>query len=362
LPGTADAIGDLIRQFGAIKPVAVIFFASHHHDGTRISAALREWAHGAEVVGCTTAGEFSETAYGTGGIAALALGAGKIKRCAAALATFDDGVEAGIRSATSKIATRLSVDLRELDGTRYVGIVLNEGLKGNEEEVNEVLGHIAPLLSFVGGSAGDNLELKETRVFHNGAMTNNGSALLLLESAVPFAIVKASSFEPTTRRFTITRVVGRVVYELDGKPVQEAYAAAVGAPVSALDHSVFMASPLGVMIDGQPWVRSPIAALPDGGLLFGCKILEGSELALLASANLIGDTRSCLARGRESVGGRVSGALLFNCAHRRVEIQIKQLGDPFREMLREFPNAGFHSYGESWLGHMNNTMIGLLFG
>jgi hypothetical protein len=45
-----------------------------------------------------------------------------------------------------------------------------------------------------------------------------------------------------------------------------------------------------------------------------------------------------------------------------MEIKVKQLEKPFREVLAEFPVAGFHSYGESWLAHMNQTLIGLLLG
>ena len=55
--------------------------------------------------------------------------------------------------------------LRELDPQRFVGIALLEGAKGQEERLNEALGNVAPLLSFVGGSAGDNITFSGTWVF-----------------------------------------------------------------------------------------------------------------------------------------------------------------------------------------------------
>jgi hypothetical protein len=41
---------------------------------------------------------------------------------------------------------------------------------------------------------------------------------------------------------------------------------------------------------------------------------------------------------------------------------MKQLEAPFCQAIDAFPVAGFHSYGESWLAHMNQTLIALLLG
>jgi hypothetical protein len=280
------------------------------------------------------------------------------------MAEYDKGetVEAAVHSAANRMAQKLQVDLREVDPNGWVGVVLHEGMKGNEEEVNSVLGYIAPFLSFLGGSAGDNYKLKETFVFYDGRVSGCGSVFLLMELAVPYVIVKTCSFEETPISMRIDKVQGRVVYEIDGQPAVPTYAAKVGVKPEELGHPVFLANPLGLIIEGEPWVRSPIAILPDGGLLFGCKILEGAELKLLKNTDLVGDTKSALAKGVAKLGKTPSAGLLFNCAHRCIEIQIKHLEAPFCEAISEFPVAGFHSYGESWLAHMNQTLIALLLG
>jgi len=359
---TPQAIRELLAGLGGIDAVAILFFCSANHDGLAIERALKEQAPTAEVVGCTTSGEFTDRAYSQGGVAVVALSRTKVRRCAAAMAEYDQGtsVEQSIHAAARELANTLKIDLREVDPDRWVGVVLHEGMKGNEEEANAVLGHVAPFLSFLGGSAGDNLQQKETRVFHRGRYSNCGSVMLLMELAVPYVIVKTCSFEPTPVRMRIGRVEGRVVYEIDGRPAVQEYAAKVGVSPEVLDHPVFMANPLGLMIEGEPWVRSPIAALPDGGLLFGCKILEGAELNLLMSTDLVGDTKTALAKAAEKLGHTPSLGILFNCAHRCVEIDIKQLQKPFCEAIAHFPVGGFHSYGESWLAHMNQMLIGLL--
>jgi len=361
---TPEALRELKAGLAGAEPVALFFFCSANHDGVKIERELKALAPLAEVIGCTTSGEFTDHAYTQGGVSVLALSHAKVLRCAAALAEYDkgDNVEASVHAATRRIAQKLQVDLREVDPDRWVGVVLHEGLKGNEEEANAVLGHVAPFLSFLGGSAGDNVRLKETLVFHDGHASSCGSVMMLMEMAVPYVIVKTCSFEPTPTTFRIGRVQGRVVYEIDGQPAVPTYAAKIGVAPEALGPPVFMANPLGLMIDGEPWVRSPIAILPDGGLLFGCKIIDGAELNLLKSTDLVGDTKSALVKGAAKLGGKPSVGLLFNCAHRCIEIQMKQLEAPFCEAIADFPVAGFHSYGESWLAHMNQMLIALLLG
>jgi hypothetical protein len=364
---TSEALVELQRQLAGMQPVVVMFFCSSNHDGVKLQTSFKAQFPQAEVIGCTTGGEFTDRAYTAGGVSVLALPGAKVRRAAAAMAQYDRGpsVEAAVRAATSEIARKLQVDLRELPPEHWVGVVLNEGLKGNEEEVNAVLGLVAPFLSFLGGSAGDNFKIQETAVFYDGMRSVNGSVFLLMELAVPYAILKTCSFEPTSTQLRIDRVQGRVVYEIDGRPALEVYAEKVGVKPEELQEQrfhqmVFSANPLGVVIDGEPWVRSPIAITPDGGIVFGCKLLEGSVLSLLRSTGLVPDTKAALARGAEQLGGRPSAGLLFNCAHRCMEIKFKHLEDEFCEAISHFPVSGFHSYGESWLAHMNQTLIALL--
>lgn len=358
---TAAATADLIEQLQGTEPRLIVFFTWHEHDGAEISRALRDAFPGSEVVGATTAGEFTHERYGHDGVVAMALESDKIARCATAWVRMGGGVGAGMKDAVAKLSAEFG-NLRELDPARHVGLVLNTFMPPHEEEVNEALGHAAPLLSFVGGSAGDNYEIERTEVFLDGEASDDASVLVLMELDVPYTIVKTSSFEPTGKKLTVTKIEGRVVYELDGKPALPTYAAAVGVSVEELDHPVYLQNPLGLMIDGKPWVRSPIQALPDGGLLFGAAMIEGTEMNLMRPTDLFADTAAALAAGAERLGAAPSGALIFNCAHRSIGFEMQGQQDRFAGLFGAYPVAGFNSYGESWLTHINQTLIGLLLG
>src|SRR5690606_4751923 len=120
-------------------------------------------------------------------------------------------------------------------------------------------------------------------------------------------------------------------------------------------------NPLGLMIDGKPWIRSPQQVLPDGSLKFYCQLLEGASVHVMQSTDLVDDTRRELARVKGELGGTLSGGLAFNCILRRLELDAKDLHGPFLSAFEGLEVGGFHTYGESWLGHINQTLTGLWF-
>ena len=361
---SALAASELIGQIGDLDATVIVFFASHTHDGAKISRRLRTAYPNAEVIGCTTAGEFSQRGTVNGGVTGLALGSDKVSQSAARLVRYENGgVAQSIRESVEALAVDLGIgSLRDADPAKYVGIVLFDGLSGSEEEANEILGNLAPMMSFVGGSAGDNLEFKSTRVFANGEETDRGAVLLLIESAVPFTIGKTCSFQPTQHAFRVTRadVANRIVYELDGKPVLQAYAKALGTTVEKLP-DFFMDHPVGLVIDGEPWIRSPQRALPDGGLKFYCNIKQGMKIRIMQSTDLVQDARRAMDEAQKALGMPVAGGLAFNCVLRRLEMDAKNLHNGFLASFKGIQVSGFHTYGETWLGHINQTLTALWF-
>jgi hypothetical protein len=123
-----------------------------------------------------------------------------------------------------------------------------------------------------------------------------------------------------------------------------------------------MRHPVGLMIDGQPWIRSPQTVTPGGGIRFYAQILEGMEVQVMNPGDLVGETAASIAAARAELGGHASGAIWFNCILRRLEMEANGLSEAFLASLGQTPAAGFHTYGETWLGHVNQTLTGVLFG
>ncbi len=152
------------------------------------------------------------------------------------------------------------------------------------------------------------------------------------------------------------------MWALDGQPAAQAYAEAVGYAVGELADKAFMHHPLGLMINGIPWIRSPAQVVDGRGLRFLAQILPGMEVDLMNSTDLIGGTRDALQAAVAKLDGQASGALMFNCILRRLEMDADGLTDSFIDAMAGIPAIGFHTYGESWLGHMNQTLTGVIFG
>jgi hypothetical protein len=359
-PETALATREVCEQLSGSDPAVIVFFHATSHDGRAVASALSASFPTARVLGCSSCGEFSNLGYGNGGVSAVALGSGKIGKAASAMFSVEGDVEANVQGAMEELSREFG-DLRQLDPSTHVGLLLVDGAMMKEEKVNEALGNACPLLSFVGGSAGDDMKFESTLV-HDATRSKTGHAVVVLMRVNgPFHILKTCNYTPTDKLFKVTRAdpERRRVSELDGRPASEVYAEAIGVPVEKLDTTIALMNPLAILIEGKPWLRS-ISGIEGDELIAVCGVEEGHELCLVENQEIVEDTRRALREASEKLGG-AKGGVLFNCAARMVEVQIKNVEEPYYAVFRDFPVAGLHAHGESWLGHMNQTLTGLLF-
>ncbi len=365
--GAADAVAalteSLTAQLGTAPAAAVFFFASTAYAPADVVAPIVDAFPGAVVIGCSTAGEFTDRVTGTHGISAVALPEGLVVSRYAALADLSQDVAGSVSAAVADLERQAGRPLRELDSQRWLGLTLIDGMHGAEEEVNEQLGNAAPLLDFVGGSAGDDLGFSATWVSVGREVSWQGAAFLLVESGVPFRVVKTCSFAPAGHTLRVTRCEPetRTVWEFDGRPAVEAYAEALGLAADAVDASAFLAHPVGLMVDGAPFIRSPQQVVEGGGIRFYCQMVEGMDVEVMNAGDVVADTATALRAVHDDLGG-ASAAIYFNCILRRLQLDAAAANEQFVEALGATPAAGFHTYGETWLGHINQTLTGVVFG
>jgi hypothetical protein len=356
---------DQLRTGLAGTPAGVVlFFAAADYLPEDLAGPLTAAFPEATVLGCSTAGEFTDSAWGSGGVSAIALPTSLVVRSAAALVDLSADPATGVGAGVGAIEAALGTELRTLDPTRHLGLVLIDGVHGAEEAVNEALGNAAPLLDVVGGSAGDNLVFEQTWVAVGDQVSRCGAALVVCETTGPFTVLKTCTFTPSTTKLRVTRadVQARIVYEFDGRPAPQAYADAIGVHPQDLGTEAFMAHPLGLMVDGAPFIRSPQLLTADGGIRFYCQILDGMEVEVMQPGDIIAETAAALDTALATLDGTASAGVLFNCILRRLELDAKGETQTFVDTFKDVPLAGFHTYGESWLGHMNQTLTGVLFG
>ena len=130
----------------------VLFFASSRYDPAAISRAMYDAFGGAQIIGCSTAGEIVSGRVLKGSIVAMAFDDRTIRDAAFSLvidAASPDSLADAVRSLEEDIGTPLG----ELDFRKYVGLILIDGLSGAQERVMDRLGDLTNV-TFIGGSAG----------------------------------------------------------------------------------------------------------------------------------------------------------------------------------------------------------------
>lgn len=349
---------DLQEQFQDIDPRAILFFASSIFGPDALGLEIGGAFVGATVFGCTTAGEIVSGRMLKHSVTAMAFDAGNLDQIK--LCVIEDlHNKYAIDNAFASFEDHFGEPMSEMDPGKFVGIILVDGLSRVEEKLMDRIGDLTNI-SFVGGSAGDDLRFETTHVFADGCAYSNSAVLALLKPKVPFDVIKTQSFRALGKTLHATKVdeLRREVIEFDEKPAIVAYADAIGSTVAeAPEH--FMSKPVGLMINGEPYVRSP-QQVKDESIVFYCNVKEGSQLSILQSTDIVEDTRKAIESKRREMGN-IAGIINFHCILRTLELENKGQTEAYGRIFSDIPTIGFSTYGEQCIGHMNQTSAMLVF-
>jgi hypothetical protein len=358
--GTVDEITkDLSEQLVLFDTKLLLFFASSKFPPDEISRKMQEAFPSAQVFGCSTAGEIV-----TGRMldeSVVIMGFNDESLLDAKIEIIEDlKDQEGVKKACDSFAGHFGESVADMASREYVGIVLVDGLSGVEENLIETIGDLTNVV-FIGGSAGDDLKFNSTHLYANGKSYSNAAILALLKPGTDFTFIKTQSFRDLGKALEVTKAdeASRTVIEFNGKPAAVAYAEAVNTPVEGVSNH-FMHNPVGLLIDGEPYVRSPQQIKDNGAMAFYCGVREGMELSLLESTDIIEDTRTAIKQAREE-SGRITGIINFNCILRTLELKQKNLTGEYGELFSSDSTVGFSTYGEQYIGHINQTATMLVF-
>ena len=354
-----EMAADHIRsQMSGFDPRVVIYFTSSLYDPQAISHAMHKTFPQADTFGCSTAGEIVSGRMLKDSIVAMGLNAEVIEDLNMQIVPQIEK-ENRVDEAFAGFADYFKVDPQVMDVDRYVGIVLMDGLRGAEEKLMDRIGELSDLL-FIGGSAGDDLKFAQTWIFANGKAYTDAALLALLKPKVGFSFIKTQSFTPCPSKLVATKVSlkDRKVIEFNHQPASVAYAEAIGASVDQVE-DYFMSNPIGLVIDDEPYVRSP-QRIDGQSMVFYCNVMEGMELNLLESTDIVSDTKAAVAES-VSQADRVSGIINFNCILRTLGLEKMGQTDAYAAIFEDIPTIGFSTYGEAFIGHINQTATMLVF-
>ena len=354
----AEAVKDLKEQLSDIDACLVLFFVSTAYPPDTIGKEMANAFPNAHTVGCTTAGEMITGKMGENSIVAMAWSKDTLKDLKVEVLQNMKADTEAVAKAFKSFEASLGMRMKYLDPERYVGMVIFDGLSGCEEFINDRIGNLTNV-PFVGGTAGDDLKFQCTHLFLDGKIFTEGAILLLMEPSNGFEVLKTQSCELTDKILTPTKVDEnrRLVFEFDGKPAAVAYSEALGVSLDDLP-KYFSAFPFGLVFDEQHiFVRVPQYISDDLSVKFACALKTGLEFAVLRATDVVADTAVDLKKHKIN---EMKAIVDFNCAYRFLELRAKNQLKEYSELFGDVPTIGFSTYGESYIGHMNQTSTMLL--
>ena len=363
LTDEVEAVTDLHSQIEQRNNIhTVLFFCSPQYNLERLGAALKS-QFSCQLIGCTTTGEITSQGYLEGGIVAAGFSSGEINIQSCFIPSLKDFSIKDAQEIADSFTNRL-VHSKELDKETMFGMLLIDGLSITEEKVISFIYNKFKGVSLIGGSAGDELQLKETKIYSDGQFLSNAAVFTLFETSLPFSIFYTQHFIPTDTKMVITRSdpEKRIVYEINAEPAAQEYTRLLGISRSELKPEYYSQYPLMIRIADSWHIRSIQRVNEDDSLSFYCAIDTGLVLTLSKGADII----SNLDKKLKEISRKIDGPqliVMFDCILRKLEIQEKKLEDKMKDVLKNYNCLGFNTYGEQLNStHINQTMTGVIIG
>lgn len=356
-----------------------LLLASSHYDHKALLKAIRKVLGKTPLIGCTTAGEFTEKQVAKESVALTLMSASPNY-------AFHVSMAMGLHEDAEKTVKK-AVKLLPKRPPRFPyrsAILLADGLAGRgEEAVVSAMTVLGAPVSFAGGTAGDDLAFKQTFVFCNDKITSNSVAICVIDSKQPLAFGVKHGHAPVSPTLMVTKAQENVLYEVDNQPAWEVWkremaaeAKNLGIDVNCLQEAsevgqFLLRYEMGLTTGTEYKVRVPLSKNPDGSLNFACTIPDGAKFRIMKSPkeDQIASAEQAAKYAMEQVGKRkLAGALVFDCVCRGII-----LGEEFHKGVKavqrvvgKIPLVGFETYGEicrqtgQFSGFHNTTTVVML--
>ncbi|MDP5306546.1 FIST N-terminal domain-containing protein [Paracoccus spongiarum] len=355
--GEGDTLSILLAGLRAVNPALVLLFAADGAELGALHGGLRAGLPaGCVLAGCSSAGEIGPCGYATDSVVAIGFPAGHFRARTLVL----PNLSALPVSEWMAALRRLHLDFAADPHCALFGLLLVDGLAGQEDALVATIDAALPSVPTLGGSAGDGLDFDRTSLLVDGEVVSNAAVFTLVETDLAVSEVTFAHFSPTETRAVVTAAIPekRRILELNAEPAAEEYARIIGIPPERLTPTEFARHPLLLRMGRRHHVRAISALTEDGGLSLMSAIDTGTVLTLGRAEDLtegFAEALAALPRPPLMVLG-------FDCILRRLALEREGLTQTMSELFRRYRVAGFNTYGEQHSGmHVNQTFVGLAF-
>ena len=333
------------QKLAGHQPQAGIVFAGVNFDHRLMLDTILDKFPGLNLIGCTTAGEFSSSyGFSDDSISLIVFYSDDIEIGIGIGRSLSDNPDASVQSAVDQashtLSKQASICLAFPDG-------YNKSFDPIMKKLNLALGNHCPVF---GGAAGTLWyeELPPLQFFKNEILVD-AMPIMIFAGALEYSFSIANSWKPIGKQAKITRAEGRLVERIDDLKAVDFYRYYLG------DHSQPAREFLLTVYDQaseRSYLRAPIEYNSDGSITFSESIPQGASVQLTEAIReiIIEDTKSTSQKMTQQVPELVPAfAMAFSCAFRkdvlgtRVEQELQILSG---SLPKQIPIVGFYSFGE----------------
>ncbi len=330
---------------GGRNPGAGIVFAGSGFDHPYMLNRINDAFPRMELIGCTTAGDFSSAhGFSDDAVTLMTIASDEIRFGAGVGRGLgedhENAVWSAVETARGKLRAPASLCLAFPDGWSLTpGPVI--------KALGAALGADCPVF---GGAAGDQgAEELEVSQFYGREVLKDAIPVLLISDPVRYAFSIANSWRPVGKRATVTRARERVVYKIGDQATVDFYRHYLGPHDEPAREFVLAVYETGR--DGF-YIHAPMEYRDDGGVTFTGVIPEGAEVQLTEAIRdaLLQDTFTTTQQLNSAARDwEPALALAFSCGFRKEilgtgagrELEILQ-----NHLTPHLPISGFYSFGE----------------
>ena len=366
-------LGEEIRHAFQDRPAdAVIVFSSAEHHYSRILQGLKESSAAHIVVGCSSAGEFTNKTLKTGSTCALALRSSELLFTAA----FGRSVSTDRKRLAQDIAHAFRGKIMHQYPYRYA-LVLSDALAGHADELIEQLTlATGGTYQLFGGGAGDDALFRQTHVFCETEVATDAVVALEILSTKPLGLGVCHGWVPAGPVLRVTESQGAVLQTINALPALEAFRQHAQATHQhfneAEPHHFLLHNIIGIETGAGYKLRVPLALNQDGSITMAAEVPAASLIHFMKTSAASATEAAVKATeiAMEGLRGRRPQAgLFFDCVATRLRMG-KDFGfelDSVSRQLGEASYIGCNTYGQiaridgQFSGFHNCTAVLCLF-
>jgi hypothetical protein len=318
--------------------------------------AIRQFHPHAHIFGCSTAGEICGTEVYDDSLVVTAIyfEHTQVRTAEVSLGANPDSQQAGEFLARA-LPHSIGADVDAVGQILVHVLVLSDGLSVNGSDLVRGLMKFLPEgVAVTGGLAGDGARFGKTLVFRgNAPQTGAIAAVGLYGNRLQVGFGSLGGWDPFGPERLVTRSIGNVLFELDGRPALSLYKKYLGEHAQGLPATGLL-FPLSVRTQpGETPVVRTILAVDEQrhSMTFAGNVPEGAH-ARFTKANVDRLVDGAVGAARASLQAGAAApelAILISCVGRKLVLKqrVEEEVEGVRSVVGEQAvMTGFYSYGE----------------